>query len=68
MDPLDIKCALRKKGYFLRDIAKRCGTSDTAVSNTVHGRPFTSPRIQQEIADILGVSKESLWPVESVIK
>lgn len=62
MDPLDIKTLLRKKGYYMSDIAKICGTSNTAVLNTIHSRPFPSPRVKSEIASILGIDERSLWP------
>lgn len=55
-----IRARLLMKGITLAEIARGLGVSRTWVSLVVNGHK-KSRRIQEAIADALGVSYESLW-------
>lgn len=62
MHPSRILTALRDKRCTYADIAGVCEVSKVAVHNTVYGKPFPSPKVQREIARVLGVPVSDLWP------
>lgn len=55
----DIKAALEKKGVSLADIARACNLAEGGASNVFRG---SSQNIQNEIARVLGVKPEVIWP------
>ncbi len=55
----DIKAALEKKGVKLEDIARTLKLAEGGVSNVWRGK---SDPIQSEIARVLGVKPEVIWP------
>ena len=59
--PEQIKICFIKKGKTQSSIAYELGVSHTSVSNVVKGKA-KSDRIQQKIAEFLGIPKEKIWP------
>lgn len=60
MHPEDIKAALRKHGMTQAGLAKRLVLDESTISQVIHAR--RSRRIEKEIARILKVKPEVLWP------
>ena len=62
-----VKCLLRQKGMNAKDLAKKMGISEAALSLSLNGNPTLS-RIQ-EIADALGVELGELFaPFDSPLR
>lgn len=59
-----VKAARLAKGWRLVDLSQRCGASKPLISNIEHGY-VPKPDRQKSIAAALGVTVESLWPVEA---
>lgn len=59
MHPADIKCALEKAGWSLRQLAKINGLSPTAVGHAFRRR---YPRAEKIIADALSTKPWNIWP------
>ncbi|PWW41593.1 Nlp family transcriptional regulator [Idiomarina loihiensis] len=59
MHPADIKCALEKAGWTLRQLSKKHGFSPNVV-----GRAFRRryPKAQEIIAEALGMKPWDIWP------
>ena len=55
------KCKLRIQGSSLSKVARAVGVSPASVTHCSQGRKL-SPRIQQGIADALGVEPSAYWP------
>lgn len=68
MDAIDIKYHLEKRGYQIKDIAQECDKSSAAVSNTIHGRPFKSPKVRAKIAQILEMDVSDIWPEKETVQ
>ncbi len=59
--PADIKCALAKRGYTLRDIAREEGLrSSTSLSKAMHSR--TCPADEKRLAFYAGVPVQEMFP------
>ena len=58
---LDIKSRLTRKGFKVKDVAARAGVADSTVSVVLTGKG-PSKKIQEVIADMLGVKVSDLWP------
>jgi transcriptional regulator with XRE-family HTH domain len=62
-----VKCLLKQKGMNAKDLAKKMGISEAALSLSLNGNPTLS-RIQ-EIADALGVELGELFaPFDSPLR
>lgn len=62
-----VKCLLKQKGMNAKDLAKKMGKSEAALSLSLNGNPTLS-RIQ-EIADALGVELGELFaPFDSPLR
>ncbi|MHB1350080.1 MAG: helix-turn-helix domain-containing protein [Desulfobulbaceae bacterium] len=59
-DVWDIKSALGKRGYTLTMISKECGFARKTIAHDVLRKQF--PRVEQVVADILGVEPWDIWP------
>ncbi|WP_417656554.1 helix-turn-helix domain-containing protein [Pseudidiomarina aestuarii] len=59
MHPADIKCALEKAGWTLRQLGIHHNLSPSALPRTLAVR---WPRVQQIIADTLGLNPWDIWP------
>ncbi len=55
----DIKAAVEKAGYTLRELARRHAVSRTYFAEALH-RPL--PRAQAILAEVIGVSPQTIWP------
>lgn len=55
---------LRIKGYKCSDVAKLLGVSRVAVHLIVYGKG-RSHRIQEKIAEIIGMDIEDIWPLNA---
>jgi len=67
MHPVRIVAELRIAGWTYFKLAEACGVSDTAVYNSIYGRPFTSKKVRMKIVEILGRSEEDLWPERDMV-
>lgn len=56
-----IKCALRKKGCTLTDIARQVGVASTTVYSVSRGAS-RSEKIETAIAAAIGFTPEQIWP------
>lgn len=61
MHPEQIKAAIRMKGYTAAVVAEHMEVSRSTVAQVISGRA-TSARIKEYIAQITGLSVETLWP------
>lgn len=61
MNAMDRKILMLRKGITQAEIARRLGVSGATVSLVVSGR-MRSRRVEQEIAEALGLPREILWP------
>lgn len=61
MTPYEIRGYLLVKGYTLSRIASESGVSTACVSQVIKGR-FTSPKIMNKIAEILGKKTATIFP------
>ncbi|WP_275920554.1 helix-turn-helix domain-containing protein [Burkholderia semiarida] len=59
-DKADIKHALEKKGWNLRQLAKRSGYSNSSALRKAFDAPY--PKVERIIADAIGVAPEVIWP------
>jgi len=55
----DIKAAVEKAGYTLRELARRHAVSRTYFAEALH-RPL--PKAQAILAEVIGVSPQTIWP------
>ncbi len=60
MHPEDIKAAIRKQGITLAELAASAGVSKQAVSAALDRR--SSERVDQLIADFIGLKPHQIWP------
>lgn len=58
--PIDIKIRLLRKGISVREIARRVGVTNPAISYTIH-RKVKSRRLRQAIAQAIGLPYEKVW-------
>jgi len=58
---MDRKILMLRKGITQAEIARRLGVSSATVSLVVSGR-MRSRRVEQTIAEALGLPREILWP------
>lgn len=61
MNAMDWKILMLRRGITQAEIARRLGVSSTTVSLVVSGR-MRSRRVEQAIAESLGLPREILWP------
>ena len=61
MHPEQIKAAIRMKGYTAAVVADHMEVSRSTVAQVISGRA-TSARIKAYIAQITGLSVDTLWP------
>lgn len=61
MNAINRKILMLRKGITQAEIARRLGVSGPTVSLVVSGR-MRSRRVEQEIAESLGLPREILWP------
>ncbi|TXT39198.1 MAG: hypothetical protein FD135_2348 [Comamonadaceae bacterium] len=66
MHPEDIKAAIRKKGFTAAVVADHMEVSRSTVAQVISGRA-TSARIKDYIAQITGLSVDTLWPPKPVL-
>ncbi|MRJ41164.1 hypothetical protein AKK86_02525 [Idiomarina sp. FenBw--71] len=59
MHPADVKCALEKAGWSLRQLSKKHNLSPSAFAKALVTRV---PRLQKIIADELGINPWDIWP------
>lgn len=64
MHPARILAELKVKESSVKEIARTCRVSESAVYNTIYQRPFVSPKVQREIAQVTGISVSEIWPEE----
>ena len=57
----EIKAALRMKGVTQARLADRLGVARATVSMVISGAS-RSGRIQQAVADVLGLPQNEIWP------
>lgn len=57
----EIKAAMRMRNKTPSMLASELSISPSSVSQTIHGA-IKSPRIQQAIAEVLGLSVSEIWP------
>lgn len=55
----DIKAAIEKAGYTLRELARRHAVSRTYFAEALH-RPL--PKAQAILAEVIGVPPQTIWP------
>ena len=55
-----VKEILAARGLTQRDLARRLGVTDAAISRVICGRRL-SPLLQRQIAQVLGEEEEALW-------
>jgi len=67
MHPARIGAELKIKQVSYKDVARECKVSEAAVYNTIHNRPFPSPKVRREISRILEIPTEELWPDRKVV-
>ncbi len=61
MKPIEIKILLMRKGISQRDVSRKLGVSDEAISRTIWGK-LKSARLRAGIAKALGKEVTDLWP------
>ncbi|MFQ5779148.1 MAG: transcriptional regulator [Nitrospiria bacterium] len=61
MDAMDRRIAMLRRGITQARIARELGVSGATVSLVVGGR-MKSRRVEEAIADALGISRAVLWP------
>ena len=57
-DRADILCALRKKGWSLRALAKEGGVSYNTLKSVLD-KPY--PKMERLVANAIGVAPEIIW-------
>jgi len=57
--PADIKAQLSKRGYSLRDVARKYGLPEQTCSSALSG---TSRQGEDAIAAALGLKPQQIWP------
>ncbi len=62
----DIKAALAKKGWSMRQLALKHGYSSGSTLTQVFYRSF--PKAEKIIADELGLTPEEIWPSRVVAR
>jgi len=62
MDYLDLKFALARKGYTLTRVAEELGLFGPQSVQQVLTRKYISARVEQRVAEIIGVPLEKLFP------
>ena len=67
MHPARILAELKVKGYIYKDVCKTCGVHPSSFYNTIHRRPFVSPKVERELSRILEIPMEELWPDRKVM-
>jgi Ner family transcriptional regulator len=58
--PEDVKAAIRKQGSTLAELASTAGVSKQSISAAIDRR--ASERIDQIIADFIGLKPHQIWP------
>ncbi|WP_375591750.1 transcriptional regulator [Chitiniphilus eburneus] len=58
--PADVVCALRKRGWSLRQLSLHHGYSHGATLKTALRRRY--PKAERLIADALGLAPSEIWP------
>lgn len=61
LSPMDIKIELLKRGISTREIARRVGVTNPAVSFVIHRKKLSSGRIRQAVADAIGMPYKEVW-------
>ena len=61
MNGMDRKILMLRRGITQAEIARRLGVSGATVSLVVSGK-MKSRRVEQTIAEALGLLREILWP------
>lgn len=61
MNAMDRKILMLRKGITQAEIARRLSVSGATVSLVVSGR-MRSRRVEQAVAEALGLPREILWP------
>lgn len=61
MHPEEIKAVMRMKGVTPAALADELGVANSSVSQVISGRA-TSARISKRIAEIIGKSRDEIWP------
>jgi len=59
MHPADIKCALEKAGWSLRQLAIKNNLCPTSIAVTLKRR---WPRVERIVADTIGLQPWDIWP------
>ena len=67
MHPARIVAELKVRGWSYKRLADACGVSDSAVYNSVYGRPFVSRKVRMKIALVLDVPVEEIWPERDLV-
>ena len=62
MDYIDIKYALARKGYTLTKVARELNLYGPQSVQQVLTRKYISARVEQHVAEILGLPLEKLFP------
>ena len=58
--PADVQAALKKRGVPLEKVGPKIGLDRSAGHKALYARPW--PRVKIEIATILGLRPEEVWP------
>ena len=59
--PEDVRAAIRKRFGTLRALCRHIGMNRTAISRSIRDSA-ASARVEQEIAEALGVRPHQIWP------
>ena len=65
-DRQDILAAIRKRGITAAELARRNGYANPAAFYNVFKAPY--PKVQNIIADYLGVTPQEIWPTRYMSK
>lgn len=63
----EIKATIRMKGITPAVIAQELGVTQQTVSGVIHGKG-KSRRIQKRISEVTGISIETLWPPQPLMR
>ena len=58
--PEDIKCAIRKKGVSMAQLARANGYKTPRTFSNVFAMPY--PKVERIIAEFLEISPKTIWP------
>jgi Ner family transcriptional regulator len=59
--PADVKCALEKAGWSLRQLSRHHGYSETFLA-LVFQLPYTTRKAERCVAEAIGHTPEDIWP------